>query len=446
MSKGERQPIEIGFPVKGFDENWPFRAQPPGTTPDALNVRPYDAIAQRLRGGQRGGTSKYIATQPNGSLPIQMLYQEPVASSGFVESFAYADGTNFDSVGSPWRHYALDSISVANAWKPGIPSGGLKLATWTTGTDYGLGDSVLKTGVLYRCIMAHTSGAGHPTPPGNTTNWAVDAAAWAAGHNYAIGDRVVDTSVVYASKTAHTSTTGGLHPKPSTPNTTDWALAVPEWDTAKKYLAGDQVVESGVYYVCITDHTSGVFAVDLAVPLWVIYVPLVNPGRVQTGAYDLVSVVSPFYSRPNPPTAHVYQRETPTEDMTVGITITQPVPDSVNEAPAVGLFLRAGDTGDTSYYVLYYGATSTSPPTVQIGDSLGNIYLAASPNGYPQPWSPSPSGAAPGQVTRNTPVRLVASIIGNHFKAYLNSVLVGQADELVHSTLRKAGFFASALL
>ena len=55
------QPGDFSFPVKGYDENWAYKAQPEGTTPDCLNVRPYDVIAQRLRGGSRPGLSKYVA-------------------------------------------------------------------------------------------------------------------------------------------------------------------------------------------------------------------------------------------------------------------------------------------------------------------------------------------------------------------------------------------------
>lgn len=41
-----------------------------------------------------------------------------------------------------------------------------------------------------------------------------------------------------------------------------------EWLTATAYVAGDRVLEDGTVYVCVTDHTSDVFADDLEANLW----------------------------------------------------------------------------------------------------------------------------------------------------------------------------------
>lgn len=71
----ERRPVEISFPFKGLDQNWAHRRQPKGSTPDALNVRPYDVYDHRLRGGQRGGHAKYLADTVNGSEAVQALAQ-----------------------------------------------------------------------------------------------------------------------------------------------------------------------------------------------------------------------------------------------------------------------------------------------------------------------------------------------------------------------------------
>lgn len=69
----KRTPVEFPFPLKGLDENWAFRRQPEGTTPECLNVRPFDSVGNRLRGGQRDGLSKYIAGAVNGTNHIQAL-------------------------------------------------------------------------------------------------------------------------------------------------------------------------------------------------------------------------------------------------------------------------------------------------------------------------------------------------------------------------------------
>lgn len=87
--KGGPQQIEVPYPIKGKNENWAFGRQPEGTSPDCLNVVPYDAISQRLRGGQRWGLSKYITDAFNGTEIIQGMKQATAltASSGFAETF-----------------------------------------------------------------------------------------------------------------------------------------------------------------------------------------------------------------------------------------------------------------------------------------------------------------------------------------------------------------------
>jgi len=42
---------------------------------------------------------------------------------------------------------------------------------WVTATAYKIGNHVTVTGVTYISLTDHTSGAGNPTPPGNTTDW-----------------------------------------------------------------------------------------------------------------------------------------------------------------------------------------------------------------------------------------------------------------------------------
>lgn len=79
MSNGQRQAIQLPFPLRGLDETWAFDKQPEGTAADALNVRPFDAIDHRLRGGQRDGLSKYLTDAVNGSNHIQRIDQATLA-------------------------------------------------------------------------------------------------------------------------------------------------------------------------------------------------------------------------------------------------------------------------------------------------------------------------------------------------------------------------------
>lgn len=50
---------EIFFPIKGLHKGFVTEKQPPLTSFSMLNVRPYDTLSNRLRGGQRPGLAKW---------------------------------------------------------------------------------------------------------------------------------------------------------------------------------------------------------------------------------------------------------------------------------------------------------------------------------------------------------------------------------------------------
>jgi hypothetical protein len=58
--------IEFFFPLKGKDENWAASSQPQLTSPSLNNVRPYDVLENRARGGQRPGLAKRYTQQIGG--------------------------------------------------------------------------------------------------------------------------------------------------------------------------------------------------------------------------------------------------------------------------------------------------------------------------------------------------------------------------------------------
>jgi hypothetical protein len=51
--------MRIRFPLKGIHKGFGTVTQPKDTTFDCLNVRAYDLIENRLRGGQRPGLDKW---------------------------------------------------------------------------------------------------------------------------------------------------------------------------------------------------------------------------------------------------------------------------------------------------------------------------------------------------------------------------------------------------
>ena len=51
--------MEIFFPIKGLHKGFVTEKQPGLTSFSMLNVRPYDSLSNRLRGGQRPGLVKW---------------------------------------------------------------------------------------------------------------------------------------------------------------------------------------------------------------------------------------------------------------------------------------------------------------------------------------------------------------------------------------------------
>jgi len=58
--------MEIKFPVDGINKGQAAVDQPVNTSPDLNNVRPYDTLDNRMRGGQRPGLDKRYSQQIGG--------------------------------------------------------------------------------------------------------------------------------------------------------------------------------------------------------------------------------------------------------------------------------------------------------------------------------------------------------------------------------------------
>lgn len=89
------------------------------------------------------------------------------------------------------------------------------------------------------------------------------ATAWGATTAYVVGDRVVNSSKIYRCITAGTSAGSG---GPTTTNlditdgTVHWQYieaTVPSWAATTAYVVGDKVIANGNLYVCATAGTSG---------------------------------------------------------------------------------------------------------------------------------------------------------------------------------------------
>lgn len=62
--------MELPFPFGGLHEGLAAEKQPPTTSPQLQNVRPYDVKESRSRGGQRPGFIKAYTTQVGGEYPV----------------------------------------------------------------------------------------------------------------------------------------------------------------------------------------------------------------------------------------------------------------------------------------------------------------------------------------------------------------------------------------
>ena len=67
--------VDVGFPIKGLAEITPFAQQEDGTSPDMLNMLPFDETTGRLRGQMRPGLSKLSSVVVSAAdEPVQGLF------------------------------------------------------------------------------------------------------------------------------------------------------------------------------------------------------------------------------------------------------------------------------------------------------------------------------------------------------------------------------------
>ena len=74
--------MKIRFPLQGLDKGRATSEQPENTAPNMGNVRPYDSLGNKLRGGQRPGLDKWGTGYQIGSA------EQPVVAMCVVSSVA----------------------------------------------------------------------------------------------------------------------------------------------------------------------------------------------------------------------------------------------------------------------------------------------------------------------------------------------------------------------
>lgn len=208
------EPIPLAFPAGGVNRNFALAAQPEGTAVDATNVRLFEQVGGRARGGQRPGTEKLFAESTAGE-PVDELivHVSPLGALSdiqieeeFLTTFqddhgpgeadgsgtAYGDGDQLNETGNagPWEvyqnigdaapteifdtdHFRIqDEASVLFMRKESTGATPTSLALKNPGVDYNLTDNY---DIFIRCDGINSSG-GDPTfgfADGDDLNWPI---------------------------------------------------------------------------------------------------------------------------------------------------------------------------------------------------------------------------------------------------------------------------------
>lgn len=90
---------DLRFPVRGIDLSQGFASQPPGTTAHGVNVRAFDPLQARQRGGSRPGLARYVDAAMPGTGVIQELnsivgtdFTAPGPPAGVIQVSSWSQG------------------------------------------------------------------------------------------------------------------------------------------------------------------------------------------------------------------------------------------------------------------------------------------------------------------------------------------------------------------
>jgi len=176
--------------------------------------------------------------------------------------------------------FAADQIYLANAGDSAPTPAWLKMTDgyvwrgpWTTPTLYNPGDLALQGGIIYLCVTSHTSQA---TFEANIADWAVYLSAdnwrtnWLPNTRYGIGDVVKYNGIVYRCIVGHTSSTTALGLEIGNNDAEDdstgelWQVyyegiqyIAGGWTAGIRYRPNDLVKYGGSVLRCVVGHVAG---------------------------------------------------------------------------------------------------------------------------------------------------------------------------------------------
>lgn len=149
-------PNPIIFPFKGLDTTANRSSPALGTTPDALNVRPFDPILNQLRGGRRPAIASHIAIQLNPPASLQAM-TKAVRAASYDEAFADRVLLGSERAGSLSAHI--------------LDGNGGSLQAYDTG-DTASGAAADSAGNVYLCGTRSTTWTGNSG--NNASVWKLD--------------------------------------------------------------------------------------------------------------------------------------------------------------------------------------------------------------------------------------------------------------------------------
>ena len=209
--------VSLVYPVGGLNRQAAFQTQPPYTTPFALNVRSYDPLLTRQRGGSRPGLSKAFASAIGSGNPVQLLDAATLVTGPAITSnilLSIANGTLYYS-GSG----TMNSVGGWSAAQTTTPIQGAQVGPyyyiadyrpWASGLPVGLSasDGTIGSGTL-------TSAATNFQTALVTTSdviYIAHSAAWVLAHNpktYSTGTVTVGGGIATGSGTTWTAAMNG---------------------------------------------------------------------------------------------------------------------------------------------------------------------------------------------------------------------------------------------
>ena len=109
---GKKQVLSLRFPIAGLDKGKSYQAQPPFSTPDALNVRPYETLKGRERGGSRPGLGKAFYDLLGAGEPVRMINEVTFLADDNIDF--WEDDFSSISIGTIWSqaNWLTESPSV----------------------------------------------------------------------------------------------------------------------------------------------------------------------------------------------------------------------------------------------------------------------------------------------------------------------------------------------